>query len=111
MLSRYEMSNLQEIRTSRSSFRDDENVDVVNQMHDVADQMGDDMSIGLGGNFEYQEAKVREQDEGVGCSGLVDEESFGDSETEDERVVADVNVAGGWGRVVEADLGVGVPEG
>ncbi|PQQ11221.1 hypothetical protein Pyn_18892 [Prunus yedoensis var. nudiflora] len=38
-----------------STFRNDrEDDNVVEQMYQAADQMGEDMPIGLGGSFEYQ---------------------------------------------------------
>lgn len=55
MSSRSDMSNSQNTTSSGSAFRDDrDDVDVVDQMYDAADRMGEDMTIGLGGNFEYR---------------------------------------------------------
>lgn len=51
------MSDSQKTGSSGSAFRDDEDkTTVVERMYEVADQIGDDMQIGLGGNFDYQEA-------------------------------------------------------
>ncbi|CAL2242452.1 unnamed protein product [Prunus armeniaca] len=49
MSSRSDLSNLQETPSSRSAFRDDrEDEGVVEQMFEAADQMGEDMPVGLG---------------------------------------------------------------
>ncbi|PQQ17738.1 hypothetical protein Pyn_37356 [Prunus yedoensis var. nudiflora] len=44
--------------SSRSTFRDEsgDNVDM-DRMYDAAEQMGDNLPVGLGGNFEYQGAR------------------------------------------------------
>ncbi|PQQ19306.1 hypothetical protein Pyn_07078 [Prunus yedoensis var. nudiflora] len=55
MSSRLDMSDSQETPSSGSAFRDDKDEeDVVDQMYEAADQMGEDMPIGLGGTFEYR---------------------------------------------------------
>lgn len=60
MSSRSDMSDSQETPSSGSAFRDDrEDEDVVEQMYDATDQMGEGMPIGLGGNFEYRGARRR----------------------------------------------------
>ncbi|KAH0981231.1 hypothetical protein GBA52_008408 [Prunus armeniaca] len=57
MSSRSDMSDLQDTTSSGSTFRDDrDDVEVVDQMSDTTNQMGEDMPIGLGGSFEYQGA-------------------------------------------------------
>ncbi|KAH0979901.1 hypothetical protein GBA52_007078 [Prunus armeniaca] len=49
MSSRSDLSNLQETPSSRSAFRDDrEDEGVLEQMFEAADQMGEDMPVGLG---------------------------------------------------------------
>ncbi|KAH0983478.1 hypothetical protein GBA52_010655 [Prunus armeniaca] len=54
MSSQSDMSNSQEMPSNGSTFRDDgEDEDVVAQMYEATDQMGEEMLIGLGGNFEY----------------------------------------------------------
>lgn len=55
MSSRSDMSDSQDRASNGSAFRDNrDDVDVVDQMYDTADQMGEDMPIGLDRNFEYR---------------------------------------------------------
>ncbi|CAL2256563.1 unnamed protein product [Prunus armeniaca] len=73
MLSRLDMSDSQDTVSSGSAFRDDEgDKEVVEEMYEAAEQMGEDMPIGLRGNFEYRGAKERvrfEEMEGIDQSG------------------------------------------
>ncbi|PQQ19309.1 hypothetical protein Pyn_07081 [Prunus yedoensis var. nudiflora] len=78
MSSRSDMSYSQETPSSWSAFRDDKDEEnVVDQMYEAANQMGEDMPIGLGGTFEYRgvEKRVRgrEEMEGADQSGRGDE--------------------------------------
>ncbi|KAI5313486.1 hypothetical protein L3X38_042662 [Prunus dulcis] len=53
------MFNSQDRASNGLAFRDDrDDADVVDQMYDTADQMGEDMPIGLGKNFEYRGIRV-----------------------------------------------------
>ncbi|PQP94148.1 hypothetical protein Pyn_16103 [Prunus yedoensis var. nudiflora] len=55
MSNRSDMFDSQETPSSGSAFRDDrEDKDVVDQMYEEADQMGEDMPIGMCGTFEYR---------------------------------------------------------
>ncbi|PQQ04127.1 hypothetical protein Pyn_41189 [Prunus yedoensis var. nudiflora] len=52
MLSRSDMGVLQETLSSGSCFRGDRSdTEVVEEMYETAEQMGEDMPINLGGNF------------------------------------------------------------
>ncbi|CAL8162189.1 unnamed protein product [Prunus armeniaca] len=56
MSSRSDLSDSQEMPSSKSAFRDDmKDEEVVEQMFEAADQIGEDMPIRLGRNFEYRE--------------------------------------------------------
>lgn len=55
MSSRSDMSDWQEMTSSGSTFRNNENVDVVEQMYDATEQMGNDMPVGLGGILSTNE--------------------------------------------------------
>ncbi|KAI5321566.1 hypothetical protein L3X38_030637 [Prunus dulcis] len=73
MSSRSEVSDSQNTGSSGSSFRDDDrdDVEVVDQMCDATDQMGEEMPVGLGG-FEYRGCSRRnrsEEAEGTDQSG------------------------------------------
>lgn len=69
MSSRLEMFDSQETSSSGSVSRndkDDENV--MDQMYEAADQMGEGMRIGLGGNFEYPGVRSDGRGEEVACA-------------------------------------------
>ncbi|CAL2264855.1 unnamed protein product [Prunus armeniaca] len=60
------MSDSQDTSSSGSAFRgDDRDADVVDEMYEVAKQIGEDMLVGLGGNFEYRRARGRAESEEV----------------------------------------------
>lgn len=60
------MSDLQDTSSSGSTFRGDEkDIDMVDEMYEVPKQMGEDMPVGLGGNFEYSRARGRAESEEV----------------------------------------------
>ncbi|KAI5339026.1 hypothetical protein L3X38_018298 [Prunus dulcis] len=108
------MSDSQETPSSWSAFRDDrEDEDVVEQMYDVTDQMGEGMSIGLGGNFEYRWVSRRVgcnqsgEGDGLGVTMAVAGSGSARNEGGDEVLVSDkgVKVAPGLGE--EAGVSVG----
>ncbi|PQQ04887.1 hypothetical protein Pyn_24996 [Prunus yedoensis var. nudiflora] len=99
------MSDSQETQSSGSTFRDDrDDVDVVDKMYDATDQMGEDMPIGLGGNFEYR--GVRGGVRGEEVRGAKRGEEGGEAEDREEVIVA-VASSGG---VVERSIGMGLTE-
>lgn len=60
MSNRSDMSDSQDTVSSASAFRDDEgDKEVIKEMYEAAEQMGEDMPIGLRGNFEYRGARER----------------------------------------------------
>ncbi|VVA40453.1 PREDICTED: CISIN_1g0418261mg [Prunus dulcis] len=62
--SRSDMSDSQDISSTRPVFMDDEkDIDMVDEMYEAAKQMGKDMPVGLGGNFEYSRARGRAESE------------------------------------------------
>ncbi|CAL9004779.1 unnamed protein product [Prunus brigantina] len=68
MSSQSNVSDSQETPSSWSAFRDErEDDDVVEQMHEAAEQMGEGMPVGLGGEFEYRggERRTTQTDQGV----------------------------------------------
>ncbi|PQM42211.1 hypothetical protein Pyn_23039 [Prunus yedoensis var. nudiflora] len=99
------MSDSQETPSSGSAFRDDrEDEDVVDQMYDAADQMGEDMPIGLGGNFEYRGVVGEARGEKLG--GAERGEEVG--EAEDREIVTVARA--GLGGVVERSIGTDLDE-
>ncbi|KAI5324283.1 hypothetical protein L3X38_033356 [Prunus dulcis] len=104
--SRSNMSDSQDMSSIGPAFRGDEkDIDMVDEMYEAAKQMGEDMPVGLGGNFEYSRARGRAESEEVESA----EQSNEGNEQEDQGEVT-IPVAGS-GREAKASVGTELAEG